>query len=119
MVILSLSVIIFSIAELAWASCKLIVSMNSKGLGKLVMAPFNSDNALLAAIVFLKITFDSISAFGGKSGKLLYAFKGLYFIIMQVLNEGNIYTHQMNEGKNSDNLPSFKYHGQNLPSFKN
>jgi hypothetical protein len=43
-------VIIFSMAELACASCKLIVSINSLGLGKFVMAPFNSDKALLAAI---------------------------------------------------------------------
>jgi len=64
-------VIIFSIAELACASCKSIASINSVGLGKFVIAPFSADNALLAAIVFLSIVVFSISAFGGNSGKSL------------------------------------------------
>ena len=69
--------IIFSIAELACASCRLIVSINRVGLGKFVMAPFSSDKALLAAIVFLSIFVFSISAVGGNSGKSFYGIYGL------------------------------------------
>lgn len=41
-----------SIAELACASCKLIVSINKVGFGKFVIAPFNSDNSQLDVINF-------------------------------------------------------------------
>ena len=61
-------VMIFSIAELALASCKFMVSINNMGLGRLVIAPFNSDNALLAVIVFLSMVVLSISFFGGRIG---------------------------------------------------
>jgi hypothetical protein len=47
-------VIIFSMAELACASWRFMVSIKSVGFGRFVIAPFNSDNALLAAIVFLE-----------------------------------------------------------------
>jgi len=49
----------------------LIGSINKVGLGKFVVAPFSSDKALLAAIVFLSIVILSISDCGGNSGKLL------------------------------------------------
>jgi len=64
-------VIIFSIAELALASCKLIVSINSIGFGKFVIAPFNSESALLAVIVFFSTAMLSTSFDGGNSGKSL------------------------------------------------
>jgi hypothetical protein len=67
----------FSIAELACASCKLMVSINSVGFGKLVIAPFSSDKALLEVISFFKITLVSKSVFGGSNGNSLYGFSGL------------------------------------------
>ena len=73
-------------AELACASCKLIVSINNVGLGKFVIAPFSSDKALLAAIVFLSIVVFSISACGGNSGKSLYGISGLCVISYSFYN---------------------------------
>ena len=71
---------ILSIAELACASCKLIVSINKVGFGKFVIAPFNSESERLAVITFLRIFFVSTSVFGGKSGNSLNGFSGSYVI---------------------------------------
>jgi hypothetical protein len=54
-----------------------MVSINSVGFGKLVIAPFSSDKALLEVISFFKITLVSKSAFGGSNGNSLYGFSGL------------------------------------------
>ena len=51
-----------------------MVSINNVGLGRLVIAPFSYDSALLAKIVFLSISTVSISALGGKDGKSLKGF---------------------------------------------
>src|SRR5258705_4760257 len=110
-------VIIFSMAELAWASCKLTVSINKVGLGRFFIAPFNSDKALLAKMIFLRITLVSISALGGRSGKLLYGFSGSYFIF-RLLDEGLKRPRFLNEGKNREKTPSFKIRGQNLHSLE-
>ncbi len=62
-----------------FGGCAGNIGYNLKLLGgePFVMAPFSSDKALLAAIVFLSIFVFSISAVGGNSGKSLYGISGL------------------------------------------
>jgi hypothetical protein len=76
---------IFSIAELALASYKLIISINNVRLGRVVIAPFNSDKALLAVIAFFSIVILSISFVGGNEGKALSGISGLYIISLFTL----------------------------------
>jgi hypothetical protein len=54
-----------------------MVSINKVGFGKFVIAPFNSDKALLDVINFFKIFLDSKSELGGNNGKSLYGVSGL------------------------------------------
>jgi hypothetical protein len=51
--------------------------MKSKGFGRFVIAPFSSDNALLAEIAFFKIILFSMSTLGGRLGKSLNGCSGL------------------------------------------
>ncbi len=87
-------VIIFSMAELACASCKLIVSIKSVELGKLVIAPFSFDNALLAAIVFFSIAlplFPLVVAIEVIHYMVFQNCRLLFYLFYTVLNEGIYY----------------------------
>jgi hypothetical protein len=75
-----------------------------QGLGRLNSVLFNWANTFPADIVFRSVCFVSISATGGRPGKLLH---GILELKLLILNKSNFYTRFYNERKFLHFLPSF------------